>query len=193
MPYFLILFLFCATLQAKDFGTFGEIFVIQENNLLEVLLQRLIKVQSDEVQQLEIKKTFVKKIENPPGIPLPKAKKERNFEFNPTISLQDDLKDNEGNIIIPKGTKVNPLDKTKLRKDLLFFDGSDPLQVSWAKKFNGIWILTNGKPLELEKQEKHPVYFDQAGYLTNTLEIQALPARVSQKGNRLKIEEIPCF
>lgn len=194
MSYFLTFFvLLSAFLTAKDLGTYGETFPIQEDDFIEILKKRLAASQFDENKKLELQKTFVKTIETPKGKMLPKAKKLRSFEFDPTLRVYEDIKDQRGSVIIRKGTRINPLDTTPMHEDLLFFDGNDLLQLEWAKNLKGKWILTNGNPLEIEDHEKRPVYFDQAGYLIRKLEIRSLPAKVTQKGNKLRIEEIPCF
>jgi conjugal transfer pilus assembly protein TraW len=51
-------------------------------------------------------------------------------------------------------------------------------------------ILTGGSYLELMRQWKRPVFYDQQGALTEKLGIRHVPALVSQEGNKLKIEEI---
>ena len=50
--------------------------------------------------------------------------------------------------------------------------------------------LVKGKPLDLEAKEKLPTYFDQFGSLTHKLKIKHVPAKVTQEGLQLKIEEI---
>ena len=180
-------------LSAKDFGNYGTVFHIAEENLLTVLRERLAKAQLDEEKRKLIRKAFVKSIQSPKGRTLPKADKLRVFEFDPTIRAQEDVKDHEGKVIISKGTQINPLDVSKLRENLLFFDGADQKQVAWAKNHEGRWILANGRPLDLEESEQKAVYFDQGGYLSARLGIQALPAKVKQGSKKLIIEETPCF
>lgn len=51
-------------------------------------------------------------------------------------------------------------------------------------------ILVAGRPLELEDQLQHKIYFDQAGVLTSKFGIQFVPAIVEQEGKELKIVEI---
>ena len=54
-------------------------------------------------------------------------------------------------------------------------------------------ILVKGEPLKLQrelKKQKIWIYFDQAGFLTQKLEIKEVPALVTQDGLRLKISII---
>lgn len=194
MSYFLIVALLCVTqIAAKDLGTFGATFTIQEEDLLVILKTRLAKKKMDEQANLELKKAFIKKIESPKGRFLPRATRQSIHEYDPTLNLNEDIKDHQGVVIASKGTCINPLDQTPLRTALLFFDGNDPEQLEWAKKEKGVWILTTGAPLEIENRENRPVYFDQSAYLTSKLNIKALPAKVIQEGKKLKVEEIQCL
>lgn len=51
-------------------------------------------------------------------------------------------------------------------------------------------ILTGGRPLELEREVKKPIYFDQFGELTGRFNIAHVPAIVEQDGKYLKVTEI---
>ena len=90
------------------------------------------------------------------------------------------------------GTHVNPLEHTSLAAPMLFFDGSDESHLQWALAENASsrLILTKGSPLQLEEKIERPVFFDQQALLTKKLKIQFIPARVTQEGVVLKIEEI---
>jgi len=189
-----MLFLFASPfVNAKDLGTYGTTFPIQEEDLIQVLQNRLSNAQYDEEKKMVIENAWLESIHNPKGIKLPKAIKPRIFEYDPTIVVQEDIKDADETIIIPKGTKINPLDRTGLGRSLLLFDANDPSQIKWAKTKDGLWILLQGKPIELEEREGREVYFDQDGYLSKKLGVRALPAIVSQKNKKLIIEEVPCF
>jgi conjugal transfer pilus assembly protein TraW len=179
MLHFLI-----ALMNCLDFGTYGEAYPIQEEEGFMVVLKKRLK---------KIQTAFTTSVENPIGTFYPKAKRARSFEFDPSICLVQEVRDHHGNVLLTKGTLVNPLEITFLPDDLLFIDGNDPTQVSWAKQEKGIWILTNGKPLGFELQELNSVYIDQEGYLADKLGVVSVPAKVSQKNKKLLIEEVPCF
>lgn len=51
-------------------------------------------------------------------------------------------------------------------------------------------ILTGGRPLELERELKNPIYFDQFGELTGRFNITHVPAIVEQAGKYLKVTEL---
>jgi len=188
MPSFIILaLLFSATLNSQDFGTFGSTYPIQEQNILEYLHERLLNSTQEEREL--ITKKQIRALQEPAALNLPNSTRYRCFYFDPTIVVKEDIRDHEGKLIVKKGTRYNPLENNVLNNDLLFFDATQESHLMWVKRSAGLWILVKGKPLQLEEQEKHPVYFDQFGYLTSKFGIKAIPAKVSQEGKRLKVEE----
>jgi conjugal transfer pilus assembly protein TraW len=91
---------------------------------------------------------------------------------------------------------LNPLDLVSLQQWLVFFDARDPAQVEKAEAlFNqaggrAMLILTGGSYIEMQKRWKHPVYFDQFGYLVHKFGITQVPALVMQDGKKLRIDEL---
>lgn len=191
MARFLILLLICSTLHAKDFGIVGHAFPIIEQDIVEYIRERLSAITPEEQEKiLKITKERIESIKAPRPINLPKARANRTFYFDPSITANEDIKDLDGVVIISKGTRYNPLEHVSLRNDLLFFDATQEAHLTWAELSQGQWILTNGRPIDLEEERCFPVYFDQEGSLSKKLGIRAIPARVSQDGTSLKIEEI---
>lgn len=140
MPSFVMLLVFCLsiTLEAHDFGTHGHTYSIQEQNILEYLRERLLKA-SDEELELFTKKQ-IQRIREPKALNLPNATSYRSFFYDPSVTVKEDIKDHEGNIIVKCGTKYNPLDNCSLNSHLLFFDGTQESHLLWANSTKGIWI-----------------------------------------------------
>jgi conjugal transfer pilus assembly protein TraW len=198
MAPFLNLFLrfVTVTILASDFGTHGHTFEIQEESLVDYLERKLEGFNEEKLGKLneKLRTHYKKKLCHPaPVETIRNAKTHSIHYFDPTIVAKQEIKDDEGKVIIEKGTIYNPLKYFVLNEELLFFDGSNISQLEWAKKqgTQAKWILTSGNPLELEDREERPIYFDQNGLLTQKLKINFVPARVSQEDNRLKIEIIP--
>lgn len=191
---FLVSVLSC-TLNAKDLGTYGHTYPIIEKSLLDHIKEKIGQLSKDESEEIleKLQTRYIELITQPRSVGLKECQKTRVAYYDPSICLFEDIKDADGKVIIPKGTSYNPLSVTALREDLLFFDGSNPKHVAWAKENQGKWILTNGKPIELEISENRPVYFDQMGTISKKLGIKAIPAKVSQENMKLRIEEMPCF
>lgn len=192
-----ILTLFSGTVSAKDFGVQGEIAPIEEIDP-RVLIQQKLKAMEDsgelQKRQDELKeqaKTAVKRPHKVEGIT--KATKTRVFEYDPTYTVQRDLKDHQGQVFARKGDKVNPLETVSMGSTWLFIDGDDETQVEWLKTQLNLGhskvILVSGAPLDLSEALQVPVYFDQGGNLTSKLKIKHVPASVQQDGLTLKITE----
>jgi conjugal transfer pilus assembly protein TraW len=182
--------------QAKDFGTQGHVFSIIEQDFLEVINAKLKKVDWTKFNQKLQDKTK-DYIENPTAINgVNKAKESKEYFYDPTYVLNQDIYDHNGKLIHKAGTKINPLELTSLRESLIFIDGEDKDQVQFAleqykqKEGKAKIIFVKGSPLKLQRQEKIWIYFDQGGVLTSKLNIQEIPAKVEQSGLKLKINII---
>lgn len=194
--YFSLSLLLISTLPAKDLGCHGEVFKIKEESLLEVIKARLLKMQESgtlQTYQKQLAEHAKKKVVHPdPVKSINKTTTPRVFYYDPTIILPHDLKDQEGRVFARKGDQANPLKITPLTKWMLFIDGEDERQVKWAlhQSLTSKIIIVKGSPLNLEETHSRHFYFDQLGLLTKKLGITQVPAKVSQEGTQLKIEEL---
>ncbi|MBP6951564.1 MAG: type-F conjugative transfer system protein TraW [Alphaproteobacteria bacterium] len=186
------------SVHAKDFGVHGMILSIEEHDPI-VLIQSKLKTMEErgelERHNFELQKKTRAAIERPKPVEgISKATKNRVFYYDPTYIVPEDIKDHHGQIIHPKGTRINPLETVSLSQGLLFFDGDDEDQVAFAKEkskeASPKLILTKGTPLALSEELTVPVYFDQSELLTKKLGIQHVPTLVTQDELRLRIEEI---
>ena len=182
------------SLEAEDLGIHGHVFQIEEEDLLESLKSRVGKLSVEEIEIMNksVRDHYISQMQSPPPIQgLKPAQSYRVFYFDPTICTNQDILDHEGKVIVPKGKCYNPLDNILHLDALLFFDATDETQVKWARSQNQLvkWVLTKGKPIDLEEKENRAVYFDQFGVLIKRFGIQNLPAKVSREGTYLKIEE----
>ena len=187
--------------RAEDLGTMGPTYAIEEPHLLTAIEQQLrAKQDSGELARLEAeaKRRVVDAIEHPAPLPgITRAERPRSFYFDPSIVVGENITDTKGNILVPAGTRQNPLAVVSLSKHLLFFDGRDARQVAWAReaiaRYDGKVkpILVAGSYLALMQRWQLPVYFDQQGALTRKLGITHVPALVSQEGLQLRIDELP--
>ena len=183
---------------AKDFGVHGTISEIAEEDPI-VLIQKKLKT-LDENGELETHKQGLQKkaktsVERPkPVAGLSRGTKGRIFYFDPSYIVPQDLKDHLGRVFAKKGSRINPLETISWNQTLLFFDGDDVEQKVWVEAQLRAapikLILIKGEPLVLSEEWKQPVFFDQGGILTKKLGIKHVPARVTQDGLRLKIEEV---
>ena len=191
---------FSGPVQANDLGVYGEIYPITEEDLQEQIQRRLGEMRaSGELDRLE--EEFVDrakaKIVRPTPVPgISHTIEPRVWTYDPSWTAPQNITDQEGRLIIAAGQTVNPLDVTAMRTPLLLIDGDDAPQVEWATRQSAStpWgvkiILVNGAPFELEQELQEPVYFDQEGLITEKFGIAHVPAKISQEGRMLRVEEV---
>lgn len=188
-------------LHAKDLGTFGETFAIEEQSLVEVISSKLKALESSgklETHQKQIQEKAFQGLQTPAAVEgITDTKEPRTLEYDPSIVVTQDLKDSKGEVFHQKGKRINPLHTRSFTKPLLFIDGTNKVHVTWAifhiqKNPQAKIILVKGNPFELMKEHDVNIYFDQGGLLVKKLGITHVPARVVQQGDKLLIlEELP--
>lgn len=180
-------------LEGKDFGIQGELFAIEEESLLAALQRQIAQHYSEKNggALLESIQDRVRSLKSP--LVPSEALSPRTYYYDPTYVLKEAITDEEGRTLFAEGARMSPLKHTRLATGLLFFDGSNPSHLSWARSQRGPfkWILVSGNPFELEEKEERPVYFDQEGFYVSKFQIEHIPARITQDNLLLKIEEIP--
>ena len=191
---------------AKDFGTQGHIYQITEQEFLQMIAERLNKIDIKKEQE-KMQRVVRDRVQNPRAVEAVKpAAATRSFYFDPTYTLDQDVVLPCGKILHKAGTKVNPLEHMDLNRRLLFIDARKIEQVKWLREeldkplpdqkepVEDRVILVGGSPSTLKEllkdEHKHKVYFDQGGELTTRFGITGSPAVVVQEGLRLKIDEI---
>jgi conjugal transfer pilus assembly protein TraW len=182
-----------------DLGEIGQTYEIAEPNMLESFHTKLRAAQANgkmaEVEA-QMKERFAAHANRPQGITLPRVQEHCVRYYDPSVTLSQDIIDHEGKVLWPAGTTVNPLDYVTLSQQWLFFDGDDPKQSSWARAYLKQYpnqvrpILTQGSIVELSEAWKVRLYFDQHGSYVEKFGIKAVPALMSQEGNKLRIDEI---
>lgn len=179
-------------LYAKDFGMAGHSFPIQEKSLACEFQKKLEESSSKESFE-SIKNKIIESGQEPVCVSgIGYATKNRTYQIDPSFTLEEDIKDARDQVIMPKGTVVNPLDKIQLSSALIFIDGTLESHLEWARGLEEEtkWVLIKGRPIELEEVEKRPIYFDQQGVYTTKLKIKNVPAKVTQQGRYLLVEEV---
>lgn len=189
---------FCSAMaSADDLGRIGNSFPIAEHDLIEVFKAKA-QAKVDDGSWNKIMEGQRDKMKayaaRPIGKPLPRALVYSVRYFDPSIEIDRDISDADGNVLYVKGTRVNPLDYHDYHRTLCFFDGDDKAQVEWAKQYcfaplNAHAILTNGPVLDLSREFGVRLFFDQYGRLVNHFGIKAVPSVVRQSGKLFAVEE----
>ena len=189
--------LFALPAASKDLGVRGATWPVIEPDLLEEIEARLVEMQrSGELARLETeaRERARRKLEEPDPVPgIAPARKLHTRPFDPSIAVARDIRTPDGILIAPAGTRVNPLERMPLTRDLLFVDGRRDAEIAWALAHArpAKIVLLAGRPLDLMRRHRRSFFFDTGGRLAARFGIAATPSLVGQEEARLRITEIP--
>ncbi len=186
---------------AKDLGVRGATWPVAEPDLMAAIEARLLGMErSGELARLEreARAAARARLEEPDPVPgIVPATEERSRLLDPSITVARDIRTPEGVLVAAAGTRVNPLERMTLARDLLFVDGRRAAEIAWAlaREADGgrpaRIVLVAGRPLELARKHRRSFHFDQGGVFVDRFGIAATPSLVSQAGTLLQITEIP--
>ncbi len=182
---------------AKDLGVRGAVWPVAEPDLLAQIETRLGELE-ESGEMARMRREAVERarqgIEAPGRVEgMEAARVRRTRLFDPSITLDRDIRAADGTLIAARGARVNPLDAQPLSRDLLFIDGARPVEVAWALGHGGPAriVLVAGRPLELMRVHGRAFFFDQGGRLSKRLGLRATPSLVRAEGRVLRITEVP--
>ena len=190
-----------AAVAAKDLGVRGATWPVAEPDLLIQIEARLIEMQqSGKLARLEdeARTRARRQLEGPEPVPgIAPARERRTRMFEPAITVAQDIRTPDGILIAAAGTRVNPLERVGLTRDLIFVDGRREAEIAWAleRMRSGDRpakiVLLAGRPLDLMRRHRRPFFFDTGGRLAARFGIAATPTLVERDGARLRLTEIP--
>ncbi len=186
-----------AVVSAKDLGVRGATWAIAEPDLLAAVEARLLEMQRSGALarfESEARERARRTLEEPEPVPgIAPAREQRSHLFDPAITVARDIRTPDGTLIAAAGTRISPLERMELARDLLFVDGRRAAEVAWALAHErpAKIVVLAGRPIELMRKHRRPFFFDQGGRLAARLGIAATPSLVEQAGTRLRITEIP--
>lgn len=183
--------------EARDYGQTAQAFPIIELDLLSTIEARLKRAEvTGELARTNamLAKKVEAKVRRPtPVAGITPAIEAREWNYDPSVRLDREIRDQKGNLIAAAGQTINPLDFVAIRQALVFVDGDDPDQIAWATSrytdLSAKIIFVRGSPLEAMTDRKRRFYFDQAGKLTSRFGIEHVPAVVRQNGRVMRVSE----
>ncbi|GAL51830.1 putative TraW protein [Citrobacter farmeri GTC 1319] len=192
----LALLLISGVVQAKNLGTWGEVYPIAEQDMLTTIQTRLKAMEASGEMAREQEAFKQRVIENTlrpkPVEGLTLAQKNTTHYIVPSLTVSEDLKDHKGRVFARKGQVINPLDIVPFTDTLYFIDADNPDQMAWMKAqkpgtLTYRVILVNGDIREATKALDTRIYFDQDGTLSKKFALTAIPARVTLSEDRLRL------
>ena len=190
-----------ATVMAKDLGVRGATWPVAEPDLLAQIETRLREMErTGELARLheEARARARRSLEEPQAVAgIAPARAERSRLLDPAIAVARDIRTPDGTLIAAAGTRIDPLERMPLTRDLLFVDGRRDAEIAWAlARENGSGrpakiVLLAGRPLDLMRAHRRPFFFDTGGRLAARFGIASTPTLVEQAGTQLRITEFP--
>lgn len=189
-----------ASLSAQAAEQIGPTYPILEPDMLQEI-QRMLREKEKSGELAKLQKEGIERSKRSAEEPKPvenlvRTSRPRTYFWDPSVVAPKTITDPQGRVVVEAGKRMNPLEYVSLTNHLLFFDGRDREQVAKAaeiiRKYEGRVkaIMVGGPVLELTRQWKFQVYFDQGGAIVKKLGIRQVPALVSQDGKRLRIDEL---
>lgn len=196
MPVALLLCFHTHITHADNLGVKGSVYHIVEPDMLRGIQEKLQAMQKsgelERQKQLVITRSIQHILRPTPvqGVTdLQKGQTPLQHTFNPTLVVNKDITNSNGDLIAKKGTQVNPLNTMHFDETLLFINGDNANQIHWAKRMEKKThtqyqrfkiILIKGNINDASKALHHRVYFDQHGTLCKHFSIKYTPTMVFQ-------------
>ena len=186
---------------AKDLGVRGETWPVAEPDLLARIEARLAEMErSGELARLheQARDRARGSLEEPQPVPgIAPARTERTRLFDPSITVERDIRGPDGTLLAAAGTRVDPFAHAPFAGRVLFIDGRREAEVAWALELAGAGdrpakiVLLAARPLELARRHGRPFFFDQGGRIARRLGLAFTPSLVRRDGAHLRITEFP--
>ncbi|WP_258028287.1 hypothetical protein [Cereibacter sphaeroides] len=130
------------------------------------------------------------------GSELPPAEEYRAFEFDPSITLNQDLADQSGPRLCPGRDGRQSARLFRLRQThIVVIDGDAEDQVRFAlaegDELDTLIVIAKGSPLALGRAHGRRFWFDQDAVMVSRFGLERLPSVIKRADPILLIEEIP--
>lgn len=186
-----LVYLVCLPAVGKELAITGKTYSIIERDALDELEERVKAV--DWQKQLKAIKPASYRPANLTA--LPRARRSQTFLVDMAYTLENDILNDKGELLYPKGFTFNPLDFVQYNKTLVVINGEDPDQVRWFQtsslknRIDISLFITQGASLEIAKKIKRPVYYATTP-LVARFQLKAVPSIVKVKGKNMEVEEV---
>jgi len=186
--YLIVYFLSLTTVLAepKDLGVYGNLYPIEEVDLLAYIYERAKGVSPEGVEK-RVRERFSSYLEVSLGVPEVREKRVRFVD--PSITVSSPVYDHKGHVVSPPG-RLNPLEKIQFTKAIVVLKESQLGIVFKLKKThkNLLILLTDGNLNRASTTLGQMVYRADKGIL-DRLGVEKVPSVITQEGERLRVEE----
>ena len=190
---FLSIFLLsCAQASASQIRleTVGKTYPVTEESLIDAFKKRASAIDILALQNAQASY-------QPANLQaLPRARTDRAFTVEPSHSLDEDVRDGQGNLLYPQGFSFNPLHYARIRGSIVVIDASDPEQLSWFKSSfsqnrqnqEAILLISGGLAGPLTEELGRPVYYLSQD-MAARLKLEAVPAVITTDRDSFSVRE----
>jgi len=126
-----------------------------------------------------------------PEINLAEVKVSRTYTVDPSVQVGRPVSDHTGRILIPAGSRVNPLERLPFFRPIIVIDGRKANQVAWAGGLEEqpLILVTGGDLFALSDRFRRQVY-PVPKALIERFAIERAPVMLSSRGGMIEIEEV---
>jgi len=188
--------------EVGDLGNYGEVVAIAEKNMMDVIKERLAKLDTKKMR-VQAKKSYWAKTK---FMHLPIVTEDKEYMFEPIVRATADIKDSKGNVVVAKGTTVNALSKMAFTKTMIVFNATRKEEIAKVKELiknsekhgKAVILIASEIPeksfdgqksLEEQFGSKYPVYFLD-NRITNTFHVTKTPTVVTSQGLAFIVHEV---
>lgn len=184
-----------------DLGVRGDVEEILERDLIEVIKEKVAAIDWAKKKEESIERFWTKQ----QFIDLGVARKSTVKEIDPTVVLTSDLKDPSGKVLVPAGTRINPLEQTAFTQAVIVFDATDSKQVAVVDqelkiletKYSKVTLISTqfatddgwGFYKNITKRYSKPVY-KLTPEILNRFEIERVPSVITAMDKKFFVREI---
>lgn len=177
------------TLQAKpkDLGVYGNLYPIEEVDLLAYIQERAKQVDQEELNK-KMREDFEHSLEV--SLNVPEVKEVRTRYVDPSITVASPVYDHKGHVVALSGN-INPLDKIQLTNTIVALKESQIGIIPDLKKYhkNLLVLLTDGNLTKAAEKIGQMVYKGDS-HILERLGVERVPSVITQEGTKLRVEEI---
>ncbi|HCL6941375.1 TPA: type-F conjugative transfer system protein TraW [Legionella pneumophila] len=182
---------------AKNIGQYGQTFPVREEDIRKVIMNKLNALQQSgdlEHVQRDLERKAARQAMRPHPLALSTTRKPKTFRISPAVTVSHDIWTPDGYLIAKAGTRINPFERVRFLKTLIFFNADDARQVAWVKKhytdFKHVKFILTGGDVRVAAELFGRIYFDVNGTISSRLQLQHVPSIVSQVDLDWQIKEI---
>lgn len=115
-------------------GVRGPVIDISERDLIEVMQERLAKIDLESKKEQTVN-TYWSRAK---FVPMRSALEDRRRYLDPSIVINKDIRDGNGNLLTAAGSVINPLEIKSFDRRLIVFNPNNENEVKWLKTLTPI-------------------------------------------------------